>query len=92
MRRLISCKASETAKFRPRNLKVIGCLQAGSSKDEVTITGEDGKKYELTVGRMLCPMLCPVRREHTTLGRRYVKLKNEWGDMSHATRGAHGRY
>lgn len=43
---------TKTAKFKPRNLKVIGCLQAGDSKDEVTITGEDGKKYELTSGRM----------------------------------------
>jgi hypothetical protein len=49
---IVQAQTKETAKFKPRNLKVIGCLQAGSSKDEVTITGEDGKKYELTSGRI----------------------------------------
>ena len=48
----LQAQIKESAKFKPRNLKVIGCLQAGDSKDEVTITGEDGKKYELTSGRM----------------------------------------
>jgi hypothetical protein len=48
----VQAQTKETAKFKPRNLKVIGCLQAGSSKDEVTIIGSDGKKYELTSGRM----------------------------------------
>jgi hypothetical protein len=48
----VQAQTKETAKFKPRNLKVIGCLQAGSSKDEVTITGEDGKEYELTSGRI----------------------------------------
>jgi hypothetical protein len=42
----------QSTKFKPRNMKVTGCLQAGSSENEVTITGEDGKKYELTSGRL----------------------------------------
>ena len=43
---------NKSTKFKPRNVTVTGCLQAGSSANELTITGADGKKYELTSGRI----------------------------------------
>src|SRR5579872_2343251 len=48
----VQAQEKETAKFKPRNVKIIGCLQAGSSKGEFTIIGDNGKKYELTSGRI----------------------------------------
>jgi hypothetical protein len=42
----------QQVKFKPKNLKVTGCLQAGSSDTEFTLTSQEGKKYELTSGRI----------------------------------------
>src|SRR5205823_1068495 len=43
---------NKSTKFKARNVRVTGCLQAGSSANELTITAADGKQYELTSGRI----------------------------------------
>lgn len=48
----LTAQENQTTKFKPKHLKVTGCLQGGTSDTQFTITDEDGKKYDLSSARI----------------------------------------